>query len=201
VTGFGLIPWRFRDLYYLLRFRIMKDEIGLRRLAGIHRDWFRLEGSQNLPVELGPIVIESEHNIHPESSVPFPLKSIPEAPLTGIRAPPTPVWKLDYVIWTFVWNTFLQAVLSGLMWGLNRYNRPSWSTGVFVALACIVAALGGVEIFLQGKKVKAIEGVAVSEKDLECLRRDAERGERHINTISGKVPKEKKKKRAKMGML
>lgn len=194
VTGFGLIPWRFRDLYYLLRWRLMKDPMGLRRLAGIHRDWFRLEGSQNLPVTLGPEEIESQYEDYPEMSLPYPLKSVPDAPLTGIRAPPTATWRLDYVIWMFVWNTFLQAVLSGLMWGLNRYDRPSWSTGVFVALACIVAALAGIEIFVQGRKVKAVEGVSVSEKDLQRLERDKEMGRSNINTISGKAPKKKKSK-------
>jgi hypothetical protein len=41
----------------------------------------------------------------------------------------------------------------------NRYQRPSWSTGLFVALACTVAALGGLMMFTEGKKVKKIEGV------------------------------------------
>jgi hypothetical protein len=193
VTGFGLIPWRFRDLFYLLKYRLNKDQLALRRLAGIHRDWFRLEGSQSLPVLLGPENIESENSNIPESSVPYPLKSIPNAPLTGVRAPPTPIWKLDYVIWMFVWNTFLQAVLSGIMWGLNRYNRPPWATGLFVALACIVAACGGIMIFMEGKKVKSEEGVPVSEKDQERLKRDRELGIVHINNIKDAIPKKKKK--------
>ena len=194
VTGFGLIPWRFRDLYYLLKYRIYKDQLALRRLAGIHRDWFRLQGSQNLPVLLGPENIESEYSNLLEDSVPYPLKSISNAPLTGIRANPTPIWKLDYVIWMFVWNTFLQAVLSGIMWGLNRYNRPSWATGLFVALACIVAACGGIMIFMEGKKVKRVEGIPVSEKDQERLKKDRELGIEHFNNIRDAIPKEKKSK-------
>jgi len=39
VTGSGLIPWRFRDFYYLMRWRLFKDHYALRRLAGIHRTW------------------------------------------------------------------------------------------------------------------------------------------------------------------
>jgi len=140
VTGFGTIPWRFRDLYYLLQFRIKKNELGLRRLAGINRSWFRLNGSQALPVNLGPMNIETEISNINESQIPMPIIKIPKTPLTGIRAPPTAMWKLDFVVWTMVWNTFLQAVLSGFMWGLNRYRRPSWSTGLFVALACIVVS-------------------------------------------------------------
>lgn len=180
VTGFGTIPWRFRDLYYLLQYRVKKNEMGLRRLAGINRGWFRMEGSQHLPVALGPDSIEAELPNGAEGSIPFPTNKISNAPLTGIRASPTAMWKLDFVIWTMVWNTFLQAVLSGFMWGLNRYKRPSWSTGLFVALACIVAACGGVMSFVEGKRVKSIEGVPVSEKDQERLKRDSEIGIKHV---------------------
>ena len=56
VTGLGLVPWRFRDLYYLLRWRLTSEEkhgreakmYGLRVLAGIHHGWFRLPGSETL---------------------------------------------------------------------------------------------------------------------------------------------------------
>ncbi|KAH6719989.1 hypothetical protein BKA61DRAFT_593961 [Leptodontidium sp. MPI-SDFR-AT-0119] len=201
VTGFGTIPWRFRDLYYLMQYRIQKKEIGLRRLAGINRGWFRLAGSQDLPITLGPGGIDAELPNTPESSIPFPISKVPDAPLTGIRAPPTAIWKLDFVIWTMVWNTFLQAVLSGFMWGLNRYDRPSWSTGLFVALACIVAACGGIMSFIEGKHVKAIEGVPVSEADQERLKRDRELGITHYNNIKAEKPKEKKEKEEKGGLF
>lgn len=192
VTGFGTIPWRFRDLYYLMQYRIQKKEIGLRRLAGINRGWFRLPGSQELPVEFGPEQAENGTLDVPESTLAFPLKKQSNAPLTGIRAPPTKMWKLDFVIWTMVWNTFLQAVLSGFMWGLNRYDRPSWSTGLFVALACIVAACGGIMAFIEGKHVNAIEGVPISGADKERLMKDREAGITHYNNINDEKPKEKK---------
>jgi hypothetical protein len=105
------------------------------------------------------------------------------------------MWKLDFVIWTMVWNTFLQALLAGFMWGLNRYKRPPWSTGLFVALACIVAICGGVMSFVEGKHVKAIEGVPVSEKDEERLKHDREMGIMHYNNIKDEKPKEKKARR------
>lgn len=197
VTGFGLIPWRFRDFYHLLNYRINKTQEGLTRLAGIHRDWFRLQGSQDLPVNIGPSNIDEHIANVPLSSIPYPPKSIPDAPLTGIRASPTPLWKLDFVVWAFVLNTCLQVVLSGFMWGFNRQKRPSWSTGLFVALACIIAAAGGYMIFIEGKRVKGIEGVPVSEKDKERLRRDREMGIIHFNNISSAPPKEKKAKAKK----
>ncbi|OBT70695.1 hypothetical protein VF21_10227, partial [Pseudogymnoascus sp. 05NY08] len=172
VTGFGLVPWRFRDFYYLMKYHIRGDQLSLRRLAGIHRDWFRLEGSSDLPISVGPDNIEAEISTLPENAVPYPLKTIPSAPLTGNRAPATPRWKMDFFIWMFVWNTFLQVVLSTFMWKFNRYERPSWSTGLFVAMACIVAGIGGVMGFVEGKKVKSIEGVEVSPEDQARLKRD-----------------------------
>ncbi|KFY09558.1 hypothetical protein V492_05448 [Pseudogymnoascus sp. VKM F-4246] len=192
VTGFGLVPWRFRDFYYLMKYHIRGDQVALRRLAGIHRDWFRLGGSAALPISVGPENIETEISTVPESAVPYPLKTIPNAPLTGIRAPATPRWKLDFFIWMFVWNTFLQIVLATFMWKFNRYERPSWSTGLFVAMACIVAGIGGIMGFVEGKKVKSIEGVPVSPEDQERLKRDREMGVVHYNNLKGEKPKPKK---------
>ena len=175
VTGFGLIPWRFRDFYYLMKYRIGHDASALRRLAGIHRGWFRLAGSEDLPTDPDAPVDDPENN----PAIPLPPSKIPDAPLTGIRAPATRMWKLDYVILAFVLNTFLQAVLSGFMWGFNRYKRPSWSTGTFVALACIVAGLGGLMSFQEGKRVKKFEGIPVKEGDmLADVERDVVDGEK-----------------------
>lgn len=175
VTGFGLIPWRFRDLYYLMKFRILHQYDALRRLGGIHRAWFRLPESDEVPADLAGTDLPDADN---DRQIPFPPTKAPDPPLTGFRARPTKMWKLDYVIWAFVINTFLQVVLSYFMWGYNRYARPSWSTGTFVALACIVAGLGGLMSFMEGKKVKAVEGIPVAEaEELHVISDDVERGE------------------------
>ncbi|KAK6063463.1 hypothetical protein SCUP234_09342 [Seiridium cupressi] len=195
VTGFGLAPWRFRDLYLLLKYRVKKDVRGLRELAGVHRGWFRLAGAEQLPVHLGPKNIEETDIAFPEQSVPYPLETIPEAPPTGIRAPPTKLWKLDLVVWFNVANTLLQVCLSSFMWALNRYDRPSWSTGLFVCLACIVAAIAGIMMGVEGKHVKTIEGVPLTKRDYERLAKDAELGVTHWNNIKDKDPQEKEKKK------
>jgi hypothetical protein len=194
VTSFGLVPWRFRDLYYLMQYRIQKKEIALRKLAGINCGWFRLAGSQELAVELVGDLESSLRNV-PQSSISYPATRALDAPLTGIRAPPTELWKLDFIIWSTVWNTIFQAVLSGFMWGMNRHKRPSWITGLLIALAGIVSGMGGIVTFLEGKRVKAIEGVPLTEKEKDILRRDKEAGIIHYNNINGKKPKEKKRKR------
>jgi hypothetical protein len=197
VTGFGLAPWRFRDLYFLLQYRIIGKQVALQRLAAIHRGWFRLEGSDKLPVNLGPDTIADDTISRPIPSVPHPETKIPRAPLTGIRAAPTKLWKMDFVIWANIANTFLQCVLSGFMWAMNRFDRPSWAVGLFVALAAGVAALGGLMMFFEGNRVKGVEGVHVSPRDTERLSRDKEMGILHYNNIKDKRPKIKARKQAK----
>lgn len=188
VTAFGPVPWRFRDWYYLLKFRIMGDFDGLRRLAGIHRGWFRLKGSQELPLDVGPGYIPEHVD---RRAVPIPEHSIPREPFTGTRAPATSVWKLDLTIWSMMLNTFAQCGLCGVMWGMNRFERPSWVTGFLVAFASLMPMGGGLVMFLEGKKVKSIEGVPCSDRDLEKLARDKELGIPHYNNFKDKKPKTK----------
>ncbi|KAL1857684.1 hypothetical protein Daus18300_010204 [Diaporthe australafricana] len=196
LTGFGLAPWRFRDLYYLMKFRLQGKKDGLRRLAGIHSNWFRMPDSQALPIDVGPENVEEQirAGVVQEAVVPVPVSKIAPAPLTGVRAPATKVWKMDFMIWMMVWNTLFQCVLSGVMWGMNRFDRPSWSTGLFVALGCIVAAVGGLVMFFEGKKVKSIEGVPLTDLDRARLEKDQELGIKHYNNIKDKPLKKEKSK-------
>ncbi|KAF2710969.1 hypothetical protein K504DRAFT_500904 [Pleomassaria siparia CBS 279.74] len=172
VTGFGLAPWRFRDLYWWGWWRIggsKRTATGIRRLAGIHRGWFRLPGSDQLPELANATTVSPE-----DPSVPIPHDKIPDPPPTGIRAPPTKGWKMDFVVWMNVWNTFFQIVLCFYMYHYNRYLRPSWATGCFVALGCIVAGVAGIMMYHEGKNVKRVEGVPVP-KEMEN-RTDVESG-------------------------
>ncbi|RDA93313.1 hypothetical protein CP533_2036 [Ophiocordyceps camponoti-saundersi (nom. inval.)] len=186
VLGFGLAPWRFQQLYLLLRYRLRGDTMYLRRLAGIHREWFRLSGSTNIPPFIGPQNVEVAALEDQLSAIPSPETKIPVVPLTGIRAPPTSPWKLDLVIWMRVINTLLQAGLATLMWGFNRFNRPSWATSLVIVLACAAGTVDGAMILREKRRVKKIEGVPVSEKDQERLKNDKARGVWHYNNIKDK---------------
>ncbi|KAK0272913.1 hypothetical protein LTS16_001114 [Friedmanniomyces endolithicus] len=190
VTGFGLIPWRFRDFYYLLLWRFTSEKkagrekklYGLRVLAGIYRNWARLPDSHTLdeissaeyhrslpngaktssssPSSTGTGDLETGSSTPDDDlRLPLPFAKAPDPPLTGIRAPPTALWKIEFFVWSQVINTFLQVVLCVFMWGFSRYTRPSWSTGLFIAGACIIAGLGGFVTYKEGKKVKLVEGV------------------------------------------
>ena len=189
VTGFGLIPWRFRDFFWLLRWRIFRSKRSLRTLAGIHRNWFRLKGYQTVEEHVGPPTVYSKKNprtpdsppssteeevsdLERNEALPLPPSSIPAPPLTGIRASPTKLWKLDFVVWMYVINTGFQVVLAFSMWYWSRFDRPIWIQAVSITVACLVAAAAGLLSFFEGKRVKKIEGVPWENKgdsDMEKL--------------------------------
>jgi Protein of unknown function (DUF2985) len=183
VTGFGLIPWRFRDFYYLMRWRIFKHYPSHRTLAGLYRGWYRLPGSDQLPEDIGPPpAYTKKHPQTPESpppftpeeiaqleenpAIPLPATSMPEPPLTGIRAQPSRSWTLDFIIWMYMWNTIFQAFLAAFMWAYNRHNRPSWCVGLFITLGCLTGIFAGILVFIEGSKVKKAEGIPIQEYDV-----------------------------------
>ena len=146
VTGFGLAPWRFRDLWWLIRARVKRDRYAMGRLNEQNVAWFRP------PTWYG----ESSNDLE---SAPEEVKK--RVTFTGEEAPPTKIWKLSFVIWMMVLNTLFQCVLAAMMWGYNRFNRPTWSTGTFIGLGCGVSLAAGVMMWWEGRKVKRIEGPMV----------------------------------------
>ncbi|EXJ58989.1 hypothetical protein A1O7_06420 [Cladophialophora yegresii CBS 114405] len=186
VTAFGLLPWRGRDFYYLMRWRMGGNQVYHRKLAGIYRAWYRLPGSDQLEEHVGPppaqpkkkqretTTAEAPPPYTPEEiakleenpAVPLPATSMPEPPLTGIRAPSTRSWTLDAVIWLYMWNTIFQVLLCVWMWNWNRFDRPTWGTGVWITLGCLVAIFAGLVAFREGVRVKKIEGIPVQEYDV-----------------------------------
>ncbi len=161
IMVFGLSPWRLRDLYYLLQYRILKKQEGLRRLAGIHGAWFRLSGSDCKASRQTPGI----NLFANDSSVPIPVSKAPGLPATGFYVPPTKTWKLDFVIWMFLANIVFQAVLIGVMYGFNRFNRPSWCSGVFVSLTLGAAACAGMMAYIEIKRVRSVEGRPFTEEE------------------------------------
>ncbi|KAI8931387.1 hypothetical protein NX059_011720 [Plenodomus lindquistii] len=140
VTGFGLAPWRFRDLYWMIRVVHFHDQNAMRRLYIQNKAWFRPPAwfTDN----------ENWRGAGVEEKQTF----------TGERAPPTSMWKLAFTVHMMVLNTWLQAVLCFFMWHYNRFDRPTWATGTFIALGCGVAMFAGIMSWWEGRKVKKIEG-------------------------------------------
>lgn len=219
VTGFGLIPWRFRDFYYLMKWRVRGDQLYHRRLAGLYRGWYRLPGSDQLSEDIGPPPVYTKKNPQtPESpppftpeeikelernpAIPIPATSMPEPPLTGIRALPSRPWTLEAVIWLYLMNTAIQAALAGIMWGLNRFTRPSWATGLLISLGCLTGIFVGIIVFIEGSKVKKAEGIPVQEYDVvESIEDYQERKAKEDAKDAKKLEKQQKKEERKSRKL
>ncbi|KAF2824117.1 hypothetical protein CC86DRAFT_326551 [Ophiobolus disseminans] len=137
VTGFGLAPWRFRDFYWMINVVHLHDKKSMARLMQQNKAWFRPSAEYDDLVERDTITF------------------------TGEQAPPTALWKLAFTVDMMVLNTVLQAVLCYFMWGYNRFDRPSWATGTFIALGCGSAMFAGLMSWWEGRKVKKIEGPQV----------------------------------------
>jgi hypothetical protein len=126
LTGFGLAPWRIRDTWLLVTWRgyftkdLKKREIALRKLAGIHKSWFRLQGCEDWKVDAP--VLRNVEDYENDISVPLPIKKHLNPPITGVRAPPSAYWKMDFLVWCNIWNTIFQAFLAAFMWAYNRYE-------------------------------------------------------------------------------
>jgi hypothetical protein len=216
VTGFGLIPWRFRDLYYITTYRLtsekkhglVKKMRPLRRLAGHYRNWFRLPGSDTLDMQLprdyaAPEAaitsadLENGYGDLSDLRVPIPESKRPIDPPTGHRAPPTKIWKVDFFIWCQVWNTLFQVCLCFFMWHYNRIDRPPWSTGMFVALACGIAGVGGIVSYVEGRRVKKVEGVLPNAAQLAAMGADQDTDLESEQTSSGTTSSTPRKREGK----
>jgi hypothetical protein len=111
VTGFGLAPWRFRDLYRFLRVVFARDRTAMKKLAAQNSGWFRTPDWYTHHEDTDDGAVTGD-----------PLARTPT--FTGSRAPPTAMWKLGLVISMMVMNTLFQVVLSYFMWAYNRFDRP-----------------------------------------------------------------------------
>ncbi|KPM40400.1 hypothetical protein AK830_g6147 [Neonectria ditissima] len=147
VTGFGLAPWRFRDLYLFVRAVNFKDRAAMQKLSSQNKSWFR-----------PPAWAKEETTEGTEISRPTIVRS---STFTGNCAPPTAPWKLGFTIWMMVLNTLIQVILCFYMWHYNRIERPSWATGTFIGLGCGVGMFAGLMSWWEGRKVKKIEGPQV----------------------------------------
>lgn len=126
VTGFGLAPWRFRDLYWLWTWRLRSGIVSkkaIHHLAHRNTSWFRLRES-----DMDDNDINIAHFHHMQT-------------FTGEVVPPTASWKMDFVVINMVLNTLFQVGMATFMWHYNRFNRPSFGVGLFIGLASTIEGL------------------------------------------------------------
>jgi hypothetical protein len=185
VTGFGLSPWRFRDMYFMAQKYFGPKEGRERatlRLAGYHT-WFRL--GRDLPEEKAR---ELQANVRQQSyfSIHWRDTDPQTQPPSGFPPPQylatSPPWKLPTVVILNFLNTVFQICLVTFMWHDNRFVRPSWSTGFFVACGCVVGIAAGVIQGMEGGRSSKVEkGIDPKAKKDKKKKKKGEKDEEKAN--------------------
>ncbi|KZW03764.1 hypothetical protein EXIGLDRAFT_599427 [Exidia glandulosa HHB12029] len=173
ITGVGLIPWRVIDTYRIVRIWHYQRVIRKRREQ---RGLPPLCDENDLPDP----VLEPNHVHVLEARQQEQLQKQQEKfqkSQTWYRPHRTDTHKA-FPIGTALWiclltdgNSVFQCMLCGCMWGLNRFDRPAWTTGTLVPASFLCGIAAGVLIWYGGKQTRKTLEVE------ERLRRALERSE------------------------
>ncbi|KAL5527363.1 hypothetical protein ACEPAG_6154 [Sanghuangporus baumii] len=156
VTGIGLIPWRIVDTYRILRiWHYKRLTRKLRKKAGLPElfDEDDLPDPIYDPNYVHVLTEKQERDLHHQQRQ-FAKSQ------TWYRAHGTPTHRA-FPIGTALaicccndGNSIFQIVFAGTMWGLDRFDRPDWSTGLLISatFSCSIAAV--VLIWRGGAKTK-----------------------------------------------
>jgi hypothetical protein len=156
VPAFGFAPLRYRDLYLLLRYRLTRNQGWLHKLAWYNKDWFQWDGKLDVNLSL------EEFDATSGSEVWSSLSGSSFVPATQLAVPvSTKMWKLDLVIWCKAMHTVFQAVLAVFMWGYDRFDRPLWSTRLFIPCTLSCIAMAKLTMILEGRRVRKIRNLMV----------------------------------------
>ncbi|KAL5508277.1 hypothetical protein ACEPAH_5896 [Sanghuangporus vaninii] len=156
VTGIGLIPWRIVDTYRILRiWHYKKLTRKLRKKANLPElfDEDDLPDPIYDPNYVHVLTEKQERDLHHQQRQ-FAKSQ------TWYRAHGTPTHRA-FPIGTALaicccndGNSICQIVLCGTMWGLDRFDRPAWSTGLLIPAAFLCGIAAAVLIWRGGAKTK-----------------------------------------------
>ncbi|EMD40777.1 hypothetical protein CERSUDRAFT_80431 [Gelatoporia subvermispora B] len=161
LTSIGLIPFRVVDTYRIVKIWRYKRRIAMHRLkAGVPE----LYDPDDLPDPVYDanyvhvLTEEEQMDLH------YQQHKFMESQ-TWYRPHGTETHRafpINIALWICILNdlnSFFQCLLSGCMWGLNRFQRPAWTTATTLPAAFIAGILAGVFIWWGGRKTKRTEEV------------------------------------------
>jgi len=172
VTGIGFIPWRIIDTYRILKiWRYKRLTRNLRKKAGLPL----LLDEDDLPdPRYDPNYV---HVLTDEQQVELHLLQVQfQKSQTWYRAHGTATHKAFpinialAVCLCIDGNSFFQCILCGCMWGLNRFERPAWTTGTLIpaSFLCGIVASGLIwKGSHQIRRTEKIESMLIRALDVE----------------------------------
>ncbi|KAJ6598954.1 hypothetical protein DFH09DRAFT_19508 [Mycena vulgaris] len=161
VTGVGLIPSRVLDTYriywiwhYKRRTRMLRSKAGLPELF----DLDDLPDPAYDPNYVHVLTDKEQKDLH-RQQVKFQKHQ------SWYRAHGTethrafPINTALLICCLNDGNSIFQVILCGTMWGLDRFQRPAWSTGCLIPASFLCGILSAVFIAIGGNHTKRIEKV------------------------------------------
>nr|VWO95170.1 Uncharacterized protein [Ganoderma boninense] len=161
ITSIGFIPFRVMDTYRICKIWCYKRKIArVRRKAGL----LELYDPDDLP---DPVydkthvqVLSEKEQIDLHYQQHQFMKS-----QTWYRPHGTQTHRafpITMALWICICNdlnSFFQCLLSGTMWGLDRFERPAWTTATTLPAAFVAGIIAGVLIYLGGRKTRRTKQV------------------------------------------
>ncbi|KAI9063308.1 hypothetical protein FKP32DRAFT_1758393 [Trametes sanguinea] len=183
-TSIGFIPFRIMDTYRICKIWHYKRKIGrLRRKAGLPElyDPDDLPDPVYDPNYIHVLTEEEQIDLHYQQHKFMQSQ-------TWYRPHGTPTHRafpIDLALWICVCNdlnSFFQCLLSGTMWGLDRFARPAWTTGTTLPAAFVAGIVAGVLIYWGGRKTRRTK--EVTERLRIALQMEREHQNGHADTAS-----------------
>ncbi|KAJ3896072.1 hypothetical protein GG344DRAFT_37438 [Lentinula edodes] len=171
VTGIGFIPFRVLDTYriskiysYKRRTRELRAKAGLPQLF----DEDDLPDPVYDPNYVHVLTDEEQKDLH-RQQVKFHHSQTWYKPHGTSTHRAFPIGYALLICCLNDGNSIFQIILCGTMWGLNRFERPAWSTGILIPLGFLCGIGSAVVIALGSAKTKRTAEVEQRLKDALAL--------------------------------
>ncbi|KAI9001071.1 hypothetical protein BD414DRAFT_574554 [Trametes punicea] len=160
-TSIGFIPFRIMDTYRICKIWHYKRKIArLRKKAGLPElyDPDDLPDPVYDPNYIHVLSEEEQIDLHYQQHKFMESQTWyrPHGTQTHRAFP------IDLALWICVCNdlnSFFQCLLSGTMWGMDRFERPAWTTGTTLPAAFVAGIVAGVLIYWGGRKTRRTKEV------------------------------------------
>ncbi|SGY19092.1 BQ5605_C014g07559 [Microbotryum silenes-dioicae] len=104
-----------------------------------------------------------------------------------------PIKQAIWISFFMIGNSAFQAILCGVMWGLNRFDRPAWTTGCLIPLSFGCGIAGAVLIWQCSERTK--RKAEVTAKVWRMMKKDEEElQKRRKEATERRVARHKEKK-------
>ncbi|CAA7259857.1 unnamed protein product [Cyclocybe aegerita] len=161
VTSIGLIPYRVLDTYRIWKiWRYKRKTMKLREKAGLPQlfDVDDLPDPVYDPNYVHVLTEEEQRDLHRQQRK-FQYSQ------TWYRAHGTethrafPISMALWICFLNDGNSIFQIFLCGTMWGMNRFQRPAWTTGLLIPASFLCGIGAAVVIWRGGERTKRVEEV------------------------------------------